>query len=73
MFFSLAGCHDDKSGALKIENLDLHGLAGRRSLSCRCLRKSKNCVGLRGNWQLVTLTRLFLSSKNKKKKMLMNP
>ena len=41
-----------------------------RSLSCRCLRK--NYVGLRGDWQLVTLTRLFLSSKNKKKKTLMN-
>ena len=25
MFFSLAGHHDDKSRALKIENLDLHG------------------------------------------------
>ena len=37
------------------------------------LRKSKNCVGLRGDRQLVTLTRLFLTSKNKKKKTLMNP
>ena len=32
------------------------------------LHKSRNCVGLRGDWQLVTLTRLFLSTKNKKKK-----
>ena len=37
------------------------------------LRKSRNCVGLRGDWQLVTITRLFLLSKNKKKKTLMNP
>ena len=44
---------------------------GGRSLSCRCLRKSRNFVGLRGDWQLVTFTRLFLSSK--KKKTLMNP
>ena len=69
MFFSLAGRHgENKSRALKIENFDLHGLADGRSL-----RKSKNCVGLKGDWQLVTLTRLFLSSKNKKKKTLMNP
>ena len=29
-------------------------------------------MGLRGDWQLVTLTRLFLSSKNKKKKTSMS-
>ena len=28
---------------------------GRQLLSYRCLHKSKNCVGLRGDWQLVTL------------------
>ena len=62
MFFSLVGYHDKYklSRALKIENLDLHSLAGRRSLTCHCLRKSKNCVGLRGDWQLVTITQLFL-------------
>ena len=43
---------------------------GGRLLSCRCLRKSKNYVGLRGDWHLVTFTRLFLSPKNKKKKAL---
>ena len=43
------------------------------SYFCRCLHKSKNSVGLKGDWQLVTLTRLFLSSKNEKKKTLMNP
>ena len=31
------------------------------------MRKSRICVGLRGDWQLVTLTRLFLSSKKKEK------
>ena len=30
-------------------------------------------MGLRGDWQLVTLTRLFLSSKNKKKKDVNEP
>ena len=37
------------------------------------MRKSRNCVGLRGDWQLVTLTRLFLSSKNRKKKGINEP
>ena len=62
MFFSFAGRHDEyKSRALKIENLALHGLVGGWSLSyCLELHKSRNCVGLRGDWQLVTLTRLFL-------------
>ena len=31
MFFLLAGRHDFKSRALKIENLALHGLVGGRS------------------------------------------
>ena len=48
-------------------------MAWRAVAKLSLLRKSKNCVGLRGDWQLVTLTRLFLSSKNKKKKTLMNP
>ena len=30
------------------------------------LRKSRNCVGLRGDWQLVTLTRLLVSFKKRK-------
>ena len=46
---------------------------GRRSLSCRFCASQGNCVGLRGDWQLVTLTRLFLSSKNKKKKDVNEP
>ena len=37
------------------------------------LRKSRNCVGLRGDWQLVTLTRLLLLSKKKKKKNVNEP
>ena len=34
-------------------------------LSLLC--KSRNYIGLRGDWQLVTLTQLFLSSKKQKK------
>ena len=37
MFFSLAGRHDEyKSRGLKIENLDLHGLAGGRLAVAVC-------------------------------------
>ena len=42
-------------------------MAWRAVAKLSLLRKSRNCVGLRGDWQLVTLTQLFLSSKNKKK------
>ena len=62
--------HNFKSQPLKIENLALHGLAGGK-LSLQC--KYRNCVGLREEWQLVTLAQLFLSSKNKKKKDVNEP
>ena len=48
-------------------------MAWRAVAKLSLLRKSRNCVGLMGDWQLVTLTRLFLSSKKEKKKTLMNP
>ena len=72
MFFSLAGRHDEyKSRGLKIEKFGTPWPGGR-ALSCRCLRKSKNCVWLRGDWQLVTLPRLFVLFKNKKNKKLLH-
>ena len=48
-------------------------MAWRAVAKLSLLRKSRNCVGLRGDWQLVNLTRLFLSSKNRKKKDVNEP
>ena len=59
----------EKMGPSPPERSEVRRKNGARTGLC----KSKNCVGLRGDWQLVALTRLFLSSKNKKKKTLMNP
>ena len=55
MFFSLAGRHDEQVTRSKNRKFG-PPWAGGRSLSCRCLRKSKNCVEQRGDWQLVALT-----------------